>query len=191
MLLATQHGNERGDACSPGLWQSHLTTAISQFFKHGCAIQLIIAFVEVCDDGSIETIVEASHSTGTQAETWYFLRIVVVADILLLTLELWRFLRLRADREKQGRGVIIGLGIVAHSATGLEGRFVVCEWRSQLRRVDIMQFAEGVGEGCLCQLAISDGVGADDVQRVSVVSDKTKHSVWQLRGEALVFLDSH
>ena len=54
-----------------------------------------------------------------------------------------------------------------------------------------MQFAEGVGEGCLCQFAISDGVGADDVQRVSVVSDKTEHSIRLLRGEALVFFDSH
>ena len=40
------------------------------------------------------------------------------------------------------------------------------------------------GGGC-------DGVGTDDVERVSVVADEAEQGVWHLRGETLVFLDSH
>lgn len=35
------------------------------------------------------------------------------------------------------------------------------------------------------------GVGTDDVKGVSVVADEAEQGVWHLRGEALVFLDSH
>ena len=87
----------------------------------------------VGDDGSVETVVETSHTTVAEAEAWYLLGVVVVADVLLLTLELWRVLRLGRDGDEERRGIVEGLGVVAHAATAFEGGLVVCEWRTQLR----------------------------------------------------------
>ena len=88
LLLAAEHGYERGDACGPCLWQSHLTAAVGQLFEDGRAEEFVVAHADVGSDGGVEAVVEASHATGTQAEAWYFLGIVVVADVFLLALEL-------------------------------------------------------------------------------------------------------
>ena len=143
---------------------------------------MLVFFVDVCLGGGIQTVVETAHATVVYAHTRDFLGVVVVADVFLCDTVFGDFLRfLRRGNDKR-LGAVIGLRVIADLAAGSERRLMVCHLRPQLRGIDVVEFTIGVKQQA--------GISADDVQRVAVVTNKTKQGVKLAIGQILVFADS-
>ena len=125
-------------------------------------------------DGRIETIVKTAQATIMDGQTRNLLGIVVVADVLLHASELGGVFRLGRDGDDDSRRVIKRLRIVTDLAGGLERRLLLCQWRTQLRGVDVVQFAEGVKLDRIRRYTDGYGVGTDDVERMAIVTEEAE-----------------
>lgn len=176
------HGEMGGETGGEGLGDACLVTVVGKVLQYGCCPVLFVLYITIGFDGSIQTTVEAVHTTGIDAHTRYLLRILIVANGLLLDTKRGCLYVVGCRRESHSGWIVDGFRIVADQAAALCRRLVRGEGGAKLRGVDEMELAIG-------GIAIAV-VAADDVQRVAVVANEGEEGVGKGGGGAFVLDDS-